>query len=138
MFLRTHLGMSPLPTSSPFDPGLTSEGDAASSTSSSSTVKLIAGGRTLADDSKSLSSYNITPNSRVLVSGGAAAQHNVSGQEAAQRSEEARLAHLEKLKSAVGKLASRGDGRGLTGVLRYQRGSRREGQAGWLLDAYMS
>jgi hypothetical protein len=35
-------------------------------------------------------------------------------QEAAQRSEEARLAQLERLKATVEKLASRGDGRGLT------------------------
>lgn len=61
-----------------------------------------------------MSQYNVGPTTRVLVTKGAAAQQGVSHQEAAQRSEEARLAQLDRLKSAVEKLASRGDGRGLT------------------------
>ena len=77
-------------------------------------VKLIAGGRTLQDDSKPVSQYNIGPHTRVLVTKGAAAQQSMAGQESAQKSEEARLAQLERLKAAVEKLASRGDGRGLT------------------------
>lgn len=77
-------------------------------------IKLIAGGKTLQDDTKPVSSYNIGPTTRVLITKGAAAQHAVSAQEAAQRSEEARLAQLERLKATVEKLASRGDGRGLT------------------------
>lgn len=77
-------------------------------------MKLIAGGRTLQDDSKPCSGYNIGPTTRVLVTKGAAAQHSILGQEAAQQSEEARLAQLERLKATVEKLASRGDGRGLT------------------------
>ena len=79
-----------------------------------SSIKLIAGGKTLQDDTKPVNSYNIGPTTRVLVTKGAAAQHAVSAQEAAQRSEEARLAQLERLKATVEKLASRGDGRGLT------------------------
>lgn len=77
-------------------------------------MKLIAGGRTLQDDSKAICDYNIGPTTRVLVTKGAAAQPSISGQEAAQRTEEARLAQLERLKATVEKLASRGDGRGLT------------------------
>jgi hypothetical protein len=77
-------------------------------------IKLIASGRTLQDDSKPVSQYNIGPSTRVLVTRGAAVQHSLAGQEAAQRSEEARLAQLDRLKAAVEKLASRGDGRGLT------------------------
>lgn len=61
-----------------------------------------------------MSQYNIGPSTRVLVTRGAAAQHSIAGQEAAQRSEEARLAQLDRLKATVEKLASRGDGRGLT------------------------
>jgi hypothetical protein len=38
----------------------------------------------------------------------------VAGQEAVHRSEEARLAQLDRLKATVENLASRGDGRGLT------------------------
>lgn len=77
-------------------------------------IKLIASGKTLQDDSKPVSQYNIGPSARVLVTRGAAVQHSVAGQEAAQRSEEARLAQLDRLKATVEKLASRGDGRGLT------------------------
>jgi hypothetical protein len=77
-------------------------------------VKLIAAGRSLQDDAKPVSGYNVGPNTRLLVTKGAAAQHSVSGQEAAQRSEEARLAQLERLKATVQKLADRGDGRGLS------------------------
>jgi hypothetical protein len=80
----------------------------------SSSVKLIAAGKNLQDDSKPVSQYNVGPTTRVLVTKGAAAHQSVSQQEAAQRSEEARLAQLDRLKTAVEKLASRGDGRGLT------------------------
>lgn len=92
---------------SPCNPGTTAGVEDASS------VKLIAGGKTLQDDGKPVSGYNVGPTTRVLVTKGAAAQHAVSGQEAAQRNEEARLAQLERLKATVEKL-SRGDGRGLT------------------------
>lgn len=77
-------------------------------------VKLIAAGRSLQDDAKPVSAYNVGPNTRLLVTKGATAQHSMTGQEAAQRSEEARLAQLERLKATVQKLADRGDGRGLS------------------------
>lgn len=85
-----------------------------SGVSDAADVKLIAGGRTLQDDAKLLRDYNFGPNTRVLVTRGAAAQQAMAGQEAAQRSEEARLAQLDRLKAAVHKMANRGDGRGLS------------------------
>lgn len=65
------------------------------------------------DDSKALRDYNITANSRVLITKGAAAQAALSEQAARVSSEEARAAHLDRLKATLDKMASR-DGRGLT------------------------
>lgn len=79
-----------------------------------SCLKMIASGKILQDDGKILSQYRVGPASKVLISGGAVQQHSLFNQEAAQKSEESRLAHLERLKATVEKLASRGDGRGLT------------------------
>jgi hypothetical protein len=85
--------------------------------SDAAAVKLIAGGRVLqlADDAKALSAARITPATKVLVSSsGGTAQQSMAGAEAAQRSEEERLAHLERLRATVEQMASRGDGRGLS------------------------
>jgi hypothetical protein len=76
-------------------------------------VKLIAGGRTLQDDAQPLSAYSVGPATRVLVTRGAAAAAAVAADGHAAGSEAARLAHIGRLKAAVRKLASRGDGRGL-------------------------
>eukprot|EP00878_Enallax_costatus_P017080 GHUV01017933.1.p1 GENE.GHUV01017933.1~~GHUV01017933.1.p1 ORF type:complete len:343 (+),score=113.63 GHUV01017933.1:474-1502(+) len=78
-----------------------------------SLIKMIAAGRNLQDDSKRLCDYNISTNSRVLITKGAAAQAALSEQEARMGAEEARSAHLDRLKAALDKMASR-DGRGLT------------------------
>eukprot|EP00775_Hariotina_reticulata_P012251 gene12251-12388_t len=80
-----------------------------------SSVKLIAGGRNLQDDTKPLRDYHITATSRVLVTKGtgSAAQKALAGEEAKVTAEDARAAQLDRLKAAVDKLAAR-DGRGLT------------------------
>ncbi|GBF88993.1 hypothetical protein Rsub_01492 [Raphidocelis subcapitata] len=79
-----------------------------------STVKLLCGGKTLVDDSKPLSDYGWTPNSRVLVTRGAAAGAALGAAAAAAAAADAREARIEKLKTVVEKLSARGDGRGLT------------------------
>jgi hypothetical protein len=69
----------------------------------------------LQDDAKPLRAYNVTANSRVLVTRGAAAHSaDVATAEAAAGTEEARSAKLERLKAAADRMAARGDGRGLT------------------------
>lgn len=69
--------------------------------------------RTVQDDSKPLRDYNITASSRVLITKGAAAKAALSEQEARIGAEAARMAHLDRLKAALDKMATR-DGRGLT------------------------
>lgn len=91
---------------------------AAGGDAAASQIKLICGGRTLADDAVTLSAANVGPASRVLVTRGAGAAAALGAAEAAAAQDAARAARLEKLKAAAERVSARGDGRGLSGAPR--------------------